>query len=97
MLFHFHFYISLLPNLLKGKKNEKMKRIATHSGMATGWVRARFFHTRTQPTGLPRKPGPNPFIKQIFFLTPNLPRRALVDPVPSCLAKPKIRDTNFDL
>ena len=66
-------------------------------GMAIGQVRAGFFHTRTRPVGLPWKPGPGPFIKQIFFSTPNPPRRAPTGPVPSCPAKPKIRNTNFDL
>ena len=66
-------------------------------GMAIGRVRAGFFHTQTRPVGLPWKPGPGPFIKQIFFSTPNPPRRAPTGPVPSCPAKPKIRNTNFDL
>ena len=30
--------------------------------MATGRVRAGFFHTRTQPTDLPWKPGPDPWV-----------------------------------
>ena len=66
-------------------------------GMAMGQVQAGFFHTRTRPMGLPWKPELGPFIKRIFFSTPNLPRRAPAGPVPSCLAKPKIRNTNFDL
>ena len=44
--------------------------------MTTGYVQAGFFHIRTRPAGLPRKLGPNPFIKQIFFLTPNQARWA---------------------
>ena len=66
-------------------------------GMATCRVWVGFFHTRTLPVGLPWKPGPDPFIKRIFFSTPNPPRWAPAGPVPSCPAKPKIRNTNFDL
>ena len=36
--------------------------------MATGWVWAGFFHTRTRLAGQDLWPGPGPFIKQIFFL-----------------------------
>ena len=35
--------------------------------MATGRVRAGFFHTRTRPAGLSPKPEPGPFINRIFF------------------------------
>ena len=41
-------------------------------GMATGWVHAGFFHTRTRPAGLPWKPELGPFTKQMFFLSPKL-------------------------
>ena len=35
-------------------------------GMATGRVRAGFFHTRTRPAGQDPWPEPDPFIKRIF-------------------------------
>ena len=35
-------------------------------GMATGRVRAEFFHTRTRPAGQDPWPEPDPFIKRIF-------------------------------
>ena len=53
---------------------------ATTLGMTAGRVRAGFFHTPTQTAGLPQKPRLDPFIKQIFFLTPNLARRAPTGP-----------------
>ena len=65
--------------------------------MATGRIWVRIFNTYTQLEGLPQKPEPRLFIKRVFFLTPNPPRRASADLVPSYLAKPKIRNTNFDL
>ena len=40
-------------------------------GMAAGRIRAGFFHTRTRLASLPWKPRPSPFIKRIFFSTPN--------------------------
>ena len=58
-------------------------------GMATSWVRAGFFHTHTRPMGLPRKPGLGPFIKQVFFLTPNPPSRAQRAPSPHAQPSPK--------
>ena len=39
-------------------------------GMATGRVRAGFFHTRTRPAGQDPWPEPDPFIKRIFFPGP---------------------------
>ena len=39
-------------------------------GMATGRVRAGFFHTRTRPAGQDPWPEPEPFIKRIFFPGP---------------------------
>ena len=38
--------------------------------MATGRVWAGFFYTRSQPAGLDLSPGPDPFIKWIFFPGP---------------------------
>ena len=43
--------------------------------MATSRVRAGFFYTRTQPLGLDPSPGPDPFIKRIFFRGLDPPRR----------------------
>ena len=45
--------------------------------MATGRVRARFFHTRTRPAGQDPWPGPGPFRVPGFFPGPRL---ALVGP-----------------
>ena len=61
-------------------------------GMATGRVQARFFHIRTRPAGLSQKSEPGPFIKRVFFLTPNPPRRASTGPaglVPHAQPSPK--------
>ena len=41
-------------------------------GMATGWVRARFLHTRTRPAGPDLRPGPDLIIKWIFLVRPKL-------------------------
>ena len=41
-------------------------------GMAMGWVRAGFFHTRTRPTGQDLWPGPGPFRVPGFFSGPGL-------------------------
>ena len=41
-------------------------------GMATGRVRAGFFHSRTRPTGQDPWPGPAPFRVPGFFLGPRL-------------------------
>ena len=60
-------------------------------------VQVEFFHTWTRPANLSRRPGPSPFIKRIFFLTLNPPYWASAGPVPTCPAKPKIKNTNFDL
>ena len=49
--------------------------------MATGRVRVGFFHIRTRPAGLSQKPGPGPFIKRVFFLTPNPARRVPAGPI----------------
>ena len=57
--------------------------------MATGWVRAGFFHTRTRPASLPLKPGPSLFIKWIFFLTPNTARRATAGPANHATPNPQ--------
>ena len=43
-------------------------------GMATGQVRARFFHTRTRPVGQDPRPGPGPFTKRVFSRGPNPPQ-----------------------
>ena len=58
-------------------------------GMATGRVRAGFFHTRTRPAGLSPKLEPGPFINRVFSLEPGPasagprgprgPRQALLD------------------
>ena len=58
-------------------------------GMATGRVRAGFFHIRTRPAGLSQKSEPGPFIKRVFFFTPNPPRRASTGPVPHAQPSPK--------
>ena len=39
-------------------------------GMATGRVRAGFFHTRARPAGLDLRPEPGPISKRIFFAGP---------------------------
>ena len=39
-------------------------------GMATGRVRAGFFHIRTRPAGQDPQPRPGPFTKRIFFPGP---------------------------
>ena len=44
--------------------------IAWSLGMATGRVRARFFHTRTRPAGQDLWPGPDPFRVSGFFQGP---------------------------
>ena len=45
--------------------------------MATGRVRAGFFHTRARPAGLDPRPEPGPISKRIFFLRgPDSPHRA---------------------
>ena len=49
--------------------------------MATDRVRAGFFHTWTRLAGLSQKPESGPFIKRIFFLTPNPARRVPAEPV----------------
>ena len=46
--------------------------------MATGRVRAGFFHTRVRPVGLDPRPEPGPISKRIFFAGP---RRAPPGPV----------------
>ena len=54
--------------------------------MATGWVRAEFFHTQTQPAVQDLWPGPDSFIKWIFFPRP---KPALSSPAsPTSLAQP---------
>ena len=61
-------------------------------GMATGRVRVGFFHIRTRPAGLFQKSEPDPFIKRVFFFTPNPPRRASMGPagpVPHTQPSPK--------
>ena len=45
-------------------------------GMATGRVWIGFLCTRTRLAGLTLKPKPAPFIKRVFSLNPNPPRRA---------------------
>ena len=52
------------------REDERVKRSV---GMATGRVRAGFFHTRTQLAGQDPWPGPGLFTKQVFFRGPNLP------------------------
>ena len=59
------------------REDERVKRSV---GMATGRVRAGFFHTRTQPAGQDPWPGPDPFTKQVFFWAQTCPRRALRAP-----------------
>ena len=44
--------------------------------MATGRVWVGFLCIRTRPAGLTLKPEPAPFIKRVFFLNPDPPRRA---------------------
>ena len=69
-------------------------------GMAMGKVQVGFLYILVRPASLSQKPEPGPFIKQVFFSTPNPPCRAsvgLAGPVPSCPTKPKIRNTNFNL
>ena len=44
--------------------------------MATGRVWVGFLCIRTRPVGLTLKPEPAPFIKRVFFLNPDPPRRA---------------------
>ena len=44
--------------------------------MAMDRVWARFLYARARPTGLPQKPEPAPFNKQVFFCAPDPPRRA---------------------
>ena len=39
-------------------------------GMATGRVRAGFFHTRARPAGLDPRPEPGPISNRIFFPEP---------------------------
>ena len=60
--------------------------------MATGRIRARFSHIRTWPAGLSQKSELGPFIKRVFFFTPNPPRRASTGPtgpVPHAQPSPK--------
>ena len=70
-------------------------------GMATGRVRARFFHTRTRPAGQDPWPEPDPFIKRIFFLGPELAPTGPTGPVGLILmtstAQPKIKNKIFFL
>ena len=39
-------------------------------GMATGWVRVRFFHIQTRPAGLLSKPEHGPINKWVFYAGP---------------------------
>ena len=78
--------------------------------MATGWVRAEFFHTRTRPAGQDPRPEPGPFTKRIFFPGPepgSTGPTGPAGPVPHDQSSPKsktkfffgekIRNKNFDL
>ena len=65
--------------------------ISSCLGMATGRVRARFFHIRTRPAGQDPQPRPGPFTKRIFFpglglapVGPHGPRWAVVLQGPFC-------------
>ena len=74
--------------------------------MATGRIRARFFHTQTRPAGLSYKPGPGPFIKQILNPKPAplglrgpdalMPSQAQNQnhKLPFMIFRPKITNTN---
>ena len=54
-----------------------MRTMLEEVGMATGRVRAGFFHTRARPAGLDPRPEPGPISKRIFFLWgPDPPHRA---------------------
>ena len=59
---------------LLGIDELELAQFLVHHRNGNGSGSGRVFHTRTRPMGLPRKPGPNPFIKQIFFLTLNSAR-----------------------
>ena len=59
-------------------------------GMATGRVRAGFFHTRTRPAGQDLRPEPDPSTKRVFFPRPGPAPAGLRGPRGPCPARPNL-------